>query len=94
VDLVQGHAQAEGVAHEQDALGTGLADLLDDLLAVGGTLGQAVDAGLQAAQRLLERFLEGAAHGHHLAHRLHLGGQVGSAAGNFSKAKRGILVTT
>ncbi len=44
-------------------------------LAVGGLLVQAVDADLQAAQRLLERFLEGAADGHHLAHRLHLRGQ-------------------
>ena len=35
----------------------------------------AVDADFQAAQGLLERFLEGAADGHHLAHRLHLRGQ-------------------
>jgi hypothetical protein len=34
-------------------------------------------AGFQAAQRLLHRLLEGAAHRHHLAHRLHLGGQAG-----------------
>ena len=30
---------------------------------------------LERAHRLLERLLEGAADGHHLAHRLHLGGQ-------------------
>ena len=39
-------------------------------------LAQAVDAGLQPAQRLLEAFLEGAADGHHLAHALHLRRQV------------------
>jgi hypothetical protein len=36
---------------------------------------ESVLAGLQAAQRLLQRLLEGAADGHDLAHRLHLGGQ-------------------
>jgi hypothetical protein len=39
-------------------------------------------------------FVDGAADGHRLAHRFHRGGQFGSAPGNFSKAKRGILVTT
>jgi hypothetical protein len=36
---------------------------------------------LEAAQRLVQRLLEGAAHGHHLAHRLHAGGErvVGAA---------------
>jgi hypothetical protein len=75
-DLVQRHADAEGVGHEQDALGAGVADLVDDLVAVGAAFAQAVDAGLQATQRLLEAFLEGAADGHHLAHALHLRGQV------------------
>ena len=37
---------------------------------------EAVEAGLEPAQRLLQRLLEGAADGHHLAHRLHLRGQV------------------
>ena len=37
---------------------------------------EAVDAGLQAAQRLLKALLEGAADRHHLAHRLHLRRQV------------------
>jgi hypothetical protein len=48
----------------------------------------------RGAQRLVERLLEGAAHRHHLAHRLHPGGQRVVGAGNFSNAKRGILVTT
>ena len=38
--------------------------------------------------------LEGAADRHRFADRLHRRGQRGSAPGNFSKAKRGILVTT
>jgi hypothetical protein len=79
-DFRQRHADAEGVAHEQDALGAGIADLVDDLVAVGflaaRALAQAVDAGLQAAQRLLEALLEGAAHGHDLADALHLRRQV------------------
>jgi hypothetical protein len=65
--------------------------------AVAGDLDlvEAGQPGFQAAQRLLQAFLEGAADGHDLADRLHRGGQViGSAPGNFSKAKRGILVTT
>ena len=46
-----------------------------DLFAVGGLLVEAVDADFQAAQRLLQRLLEGAADRHHLAHRFHLRGQ-------------------
>ena len=38
---------------------------------------EAVGADFQPAQRLLHRFLEGAADGHHLADRFHLGGQAG-----------------
>ncbi|KAG1249077.1 hypothetical protein G6F68_013531 [Rhizopus microsporus] len=38
---------------------------------------EAALAGFQATQGLLHRLLEGAAHRHHLAHRLHLGGQAG-----------------
>jgi hypothetical protein len=48
--------------------------LFDDVL-VGFDIVEAVDAGFQPAQGLLQRLLEGAADGHHLAHRLHLGGQ-------------------
>jgi hypothetical protein len=46
------------------------------------------------ASAFCRRLVEGAADGHGLAHRFHRGGQVGSEPGNFSKAKRGILVTT
>jgi hypothetical protein len=86
-------SRRRGVAHVPDALGAGLAQLLFEQLAVLRLLVHAVDAHFQAAQRLLERFLEGAADGHHLAH-LHLRGQAVVGGGNFSNAKRGILVTT
>jgi hypothetical protein len=66
--LVQRPAGGEGVAHVPDALGAGLAQLLFEQLAVLRLLVHAVHAHFQAAQRLLERFLEGAADGHHLAH--------------------------
>ena len=50
---------------------------------------------LQRAQRLLQRLAERAADGHDLAHRLHAGARARpSAPGSFSKAQRGILVTT
>ena len=62
----------EGIADVPDALGAGLAQFLLEHFAVLRLLVQAVDADFQAAQRLLERFLEGAAHRHHLADRLHL----------------------
>jgi hypothetical protein len=87
-------AGGEGVAHVPDALGTGLAQFLFQDFAVLGLFVHAVHAHFQAAQGLLEGFLEGAADGHHLAHGLHLRGQAVVGSGNFSKAKRGILVTT
>ena len=56
---------------------------------------EAGQAGLQRAQRLLHRLGEGAADRHRLADRLHRGGQQRlGVPGNFSKVKRGILVTT
>ena len=46
---------------------------------VGGAGGrgffETVGADFQAAQGLVERFLEGSTNGHHLADRFHLGGQ-------------------
>ena len=44
---------------------------------------EAVDAGLEAAQRLLQRLLERAADRHHLAHRLHLRGEAVVGAREF-----------
>ncbi len=87
VHLLERHAQAERIADVPDAVRARLADLLDDLVAIGRLLVQPVDADLQAAQRLLERLLEGAAHRHHLAHRLHLRGQVAVGLREFLEGK-------
>src|SRR5471030_2594964 len=76
VHFVEREALGECVADVPDALGTGLAQFLFDLLAVLGLFVQAVDAHFQAAQGFLERFLEGAADRHHFADRLHLRRQV------------------
>ena len=73
MDFLDGEALGEGIAHVPDTLGTGLAQLLLDDLAVGCHLVEAVDADLQATHGLLQRLLEGATDGHDLAHRLHLG---------------------
>jgi hypothetical protein len=48
---------------------------------------------LEPAQRLLQAFVDRAADRHHFADRLHRGESKGSDPLNFSKAKRGILVT-
>jgi hypothetical protein len=85
--LVHAHALGEGVAHVPDALGAGLAQLLFQHFAVLRLFVHAVHADFQAAQGLLERLLEGAAHGHHLAHRLHLRGQAAVGGGEFLERK-------
>jgi len=51
-------------------------------------------ADFEGAKGLLERLLEGAADGHNLTHRLHLGRESCVGGREFSKVKRGILVTT
>ena len=72
----QREALCECVADVPDTVRPRLAQFFLDLLAVGGFFVQSVDPNFEAAQRLLERFLEGAADRHHLAHRLHLRGQM------------------
>ena len=94
MDLLHAHAHRERVADVPDALRPGLTELELDLLAVLRHLVHAVDADLESPQRLLERLLERATDRHHFADRLHLRGQVESAIGNFSNAKRGTFVTT
>ncbi|MNU56136.1 hypothetical protein D3C71_452240 [compost metagenome] len=83
VHFVQREALREGVAHVPDAFRTGFAQFDLQLFAVGGFLVQAVDADFQAPQRLLERFLEGAADGHDFTDGLHLGGQARVGGGEF-----------
>jgi hypothetical protein len=88
VDLFDAQAVAEGLGDDADTVGRGHAQGADHggLAGVGivgaGDLDlvEAGQAGLQAAQGLLHAFLEGAADGHHLADRLHGGGQVRLAA--------------
>ncbi len=48
---------------------------------------ETVAAGFERAQRLLQRFLEGAADRHGLAHRFHLGGERGIGLGEFLEGK-------
>jgi hypothetical protein len=85
---------AEGLRDLQQAVGRGRAEggadgvLVvafahtgdDDFVETGKT-------GLEAAQRLLHRFLEGAANGHHFAHRFHGGGEERLGAGEFLEGK-------
>ncbi len=84
VHLFQAHAGAEGVADEPQALGPRdrqfLADAGQAGLGVDAVFGrdlrlETIRTGFQAAHGFLQRLLEVAADGHHLAHRLHLGGQ-------------------
>ena len=93
VDLGQGkhlvHAQAHGkrITHVPNALRAGLAQFLLEHFAVLGFLIHAVHADFKTTQGFLEGLLEGAAHGHHLAHRLHLGGQAAISCRELLKRK-------
>ena len=85
-ELLDAQTGAEAIRDVKEALGPGLAQLLAQ---VGHGLGvvevehllQAVLVGFQAAQGLLQGLLEGATDGHHLPHRLHLGGEAGIGLG-------------
>ena len=101
VDVVVAHAEPHRLRDLEQPVGRGRAErgadgVLVVALAEAGDrdLVEAGEAGFERAQRLLQALLEGAADRHRLADRFHRGGQHGSAPGNFSKAKRGILVTT
>src|SRR5262249_48560555 len=71
INLLDAHADAEGVADGEDALGARRAEVFDDVIAVVAARLEAADADLERAQPLLQRLVEGAADGHRLAHRLH-----------------------
>ena len=79
--LLQGEVLGEGVADVGNAVGLGLGQLFGDHRAAGGPAAQAVKIEFESAQSLLERLLEGAADGHHLSHRFHLGGEMGIGVG-------------
>ena len=76
--------------------GVGLAESLQRLVGrrAQPSFSPSMPTDLQAAQRLLEGFLEGAADGHHLADRLHLRGQAANRPPELLEGERGILVTT
>src|SRR6056297_4064563 len=82
LDFIEAHAAPEGFGNVENAFRAGLAQFtLEQGLGIQvGVLLQrqlveAIQAHLQAAQGLLQRFLEGAADRHRLADRLHLGRQ-------------------
>ena len=81
------HALGKGIAHVPDALGAGGAQFTLQHLAVLGFFVHAVHAHFQATQGLLKRLLEGATHGHHLAHGFHLGRQAAVGGREFLKCK-------
>ena len=83
-------AEPHGLRDLEDAVGRRAAELgANDVLVVAGAQSleghiiEAGKAGLQAAQRLLQAFLEGAADRHHLADGLHRGGERRIGAGEF-----------
>ena len=85
--LIHAHALGKGVAHIPNAVRPRCTKFFFQDLAVLGFFVHAIHADFQAAQGLLERLLKGATHGHHLTHRLHLGGQSAVGLGEFFKGK-------
>ena len=80
VQRVHRVSQAEGFGDKPQSLRAGHAQfMLERDMRVGVLVVEdfveTVGADFQAAQGLVERFLEGPANGHHLADRFHLGGQ-------------------
>ena len=75
VNLLERHADAERVGDVPQPLGARIRELVADRLRIDGLQVEAVDAGLEPAQRLLQRLLERAADRHHFADRLHLRGE-------------------
>ena len=93
------HAGAESVRHVPDTLGArhgqfALEHAHAFRVAQVELLVQTANADFQTAQGFLQGFLESTADGHDFTDRLHLSGQARVSLGNFSKAKRGSLVTT
>ncbi len=84
VDLLDREALAEGLADDEDAVGRLLGERRGHLVAAHAFerehAVEAVEPGLEPAQRLLQAFLEVAADRHDLADRLHRGRQLGLGA--------------
>ncbi len=69
VDVFVAPTEVEGALHVEDPVGVRVEELLLDAGVVDVGAGEAGGADLQAPQPLLQRLLEGAADGHHLARR-------------------------
>ncbi len=92
VDVLEAHAEPHRLGDVEQAVGRrdgdggahGVAVLVVvEAQAWNADLVEAGEAGLERAQRLLQRLLEGAADGHGLADRLHRGGEAIVGAGEF-----------
>ena len=89
MDLIDAKSLRKGIADIPDPLRARLAELFFDPLTVRGFLIQAIDTHFQSPQGFLERLLKGPAHGHDLAHGLHLSGEMGIGRGKFFECKTG-----
>ena len=73
--FIQAHPDAESVSHIPQTFRARRGNFRFNLRTVCGDLVKAGHAGFEATQRFLQRFLLGAADGHHFTHRLHLRSQ-------------------
>ena len=92
VDLLGGHAPADGLRHHEQALVVHVHQHILDLVGVELVqLGQAQgpDVQLQGADGLHQRPLEGVGNGHHLAGGLHLGAQGAAGGGKLVEGQAG-----
>ncbi len=100
VDVLDRKAVAEGLRHDQKAVGAWLGQGCMDVLGVdfivvalitdgaGQTyFFQAIESRFKCAKGLLQRFLKAAANRHDLAHRFHRGGEAVVRAAEFFKVK-------
>ncbi len=103
MNLINRHPTEQRVADVPHSICIGLGKLVVDLFVVGlsfcvpevlaiGT--EPKSSYLKSSQCFLERLFERSPDRHRFANALHLRGQRGVGFGNFSNAKRGILVTT
>ena len=75
VRFVDRHADRQRIGDVPQTLGTRIGELVGNRVGIDGLEIEAIDAALQAAQCLLQRFLERASDRHHLANGLHLRGE-------------------
>ena len=85
--LLHTHALRKRVTHVPDAIRAWVAEFALQYFTVLRFLVHAVNAHFQPAQGFLERLLEGAAHRHDFAHRLHLRRQARISGGEFLKSE-------